>query len=142
MIRKNIGISCMLLSGLFASAVMAQTEPSASPDGAMLYIVLPQQGAVVSSPFTVVFGLKGMGVAPAGVPMPNTGHHHLLVDGQQMLDLKLPLGAEVTHFGAGQTETTLTLAPGEHTLQLILGDHMHIPHNPPMMSEKITVIVQ
>jgi hypothetical protein len=140
--RKKIGVSLMLLSGLFASVAVAQSEPSISPEGAMLYIVSPQQGAVVSSTFTVVFGLKGMGVAPAGIPMPGTGHHHLLINGQQMLDLKLPLGTEVTHFGAGQTETTLTLAPGEHTLQLILGDHMHVPHNPPLLSEKVTITVE
>ena len=142
MIRKNIGISFMLLSGLFASVAIAQTETSASPDGAMLYIVSPQQGAVVSSPVTVVFGLKGMGVAPAGIPLAGTGHHHLLVNGQRMPDLKQPLGTEVTHFGAGQTETTLTLPSGEHTLQLILGDHMHIPHNPPVLSEKVTITVK
>jgi hypothetical protein len=142
MIRKNLVMGFMLLSGLFTAAADAQIEPSASPEEAMLYIVSPQQGAVVSSPFTVVFGLKGMWVAPAGIPMANTGHHHLLINGQQMLDLKQPLGADVTHFGAGQTETTLTLAPGVHTLQLILGDHMHIPHNPPVMSEKVTITVE
>jgi len=142
MIKKNMVVGFMLLSGLFASGAVAQIEPSVSPEGAMLYIVSPQHGAVVSSPVTVVFGLKGMGVAPAGIPMANTGHHHLLINGQQMLDLKQPLGTEVTHFGAGQTETTLTLVPGEYTLQLILGDHMHIPHNPPVISEEITITVQ
>src|SRR5690606_26330846 len=97
-------------------------KKSVAPAEAMLYIVTPQNGAVVEPTFTVVFGLKGMGIAPAGVPMPNTGHHHLLINGERMLDLNVPLGADVTHFGAGQTETTLTLPPGEHTLQLILGD--------------------
>ena len=120
----------------------AKPQASVAPENAMLYIVTPQDGAVVEPTFTVVFGLKGMGIAPAGVVMPNTGHHHLLVDGETMPDLKTPLGTDVTHFGAGQTETTLTLTPGTHTLQLILGDHLHLPHNPPVTSEKITITVK
>jgi hypothetical protein len=140
-LNKGMTVGFMLLSGLFASAAVV-SEPSASAEGAMLYIVSPASGATVSSPVTVVFGLKGMGVAPAGIPMANTGHHHLLINGEKMLDLTAPLGTEVTHFGAGQTETTLTLAPGAYTLQLILGDHMHIPHNPPLLSEQITITVE
>jgi len=83
-----------------------------------------------------------MGVAPAGMELQNTGHHHLVVNGEDDINLDMPLGDNVTHFGLGETETTLTLPPGEHTLQLILGDFLHIPHQPPVKSEKITVIAR
>ncbi|MDI3323311.1 DUF4399 domain-containing protein [Pontibacterium granulatum] len=106
------------------------------------YIVTPTDGATVPSTFKVVFGLRGMGVAPAGVEREKTGHHHLLVDMEQLPPLDQPLGKEVKHFGGGQTETTLTLPPGQHTLQLILGDHQHKPHEPPLVSERITIEVK
>ena len=122
--------------------VEAQQLPkSPSPEGARVYIMSPSDGAVVPSTFTVEFGLAGMGVAPAGIERANTGHHHLLVDGVQLPSLDAPLGDAVTHFGGGQTQTRLTLPPGEHTLQLIFADHLHIPHSPPVVSEEITVIV-
>jgi hypothetical protein len=91
----------------------------------------------------VQFGLKGMGIAPAGVKIDNTGHHHLLIDTDAPADLNAPLPAsdKVVHFGKGQTETTVKLAPGKHTLQLLLGDSGHVPHNPPVISKKITVTV-
>lgn len=115
-----------------------------SPEGAKVYIISPVDGEVVSNPVRVVFGLKGMGVAPAGVDKANTGHHHLLVDVAERpaLDKPLPSDDSHRHFGGGQTETTLELSPGKHTLQLIMGDKNHIPHNPPVMSEIITVIVR
>lgn len=106
------------------------------------YIVTPADGATVPSTFKVVFGLSGMGVAPAGVEREKTGHHHLLVDMDQLPPLDQPLGKEVKHFGGGQTETTLSLPPGKHTLQLILGDHLHKPHNPAVISERITIEVK
>lgn len=106
------------------------------------YIVTPADGATVPSTFKVVFGLSGMGVAPAGAEREKTGHHHLLVDMETLPSLDQPLGKEVKHFGGGQTETTLTLPPGKHTLQLILGDHLHKPHNPPVVSERITIDVK
>jgi len=96
----------------------------------------------VPKKFDVVFGLKGMGVAPAGVDKEHTGHHHLLIDGKTLPAMDKPMGADVKHFGAGQTQTTLELAPGKHTLQLILGDKNHMPHHPPVVSEKITITVQ
>lgn len=137
---KVLGASAAIA---LSSLVMAQQmEKTPAPEGAKAYIVSPANGATVSSPVTVVFGLDGMGVAPAGVQVNNTGHHHLLVDVEGMPDLSMPLGADVQHFGAGQTQTTLTLEPGVHTLQLILGDHLHIPHNPPVTSEKITITVR
>ena len=114
-----------------------------SPPGAEVYLVSPRDGARVKSPVTVVFGLKGMGIAPAGVKFDNTGHHHLLVDTDPPSDLNAPLPAtdKIVHFGKGQTETTVTLPPGKHTLQLLLGDQNHVPHNPPVISKKITITV-
>jgi Domain of unknown function (DUF4399) len=127
---------------LAATVAWAQ-DRTPSPAGASVYIISPKDGAKVSSPFVVEFGLKGMGVAPAGVKIENTGHHHLLIDTDAPADLNAPLPSsdKVVHFGKGQTQTTLTLPPGKHTLQLLLGDNSHVPHNPPVISKKITVTV-
>jgi hypothetical protein len=124
------------------TALAADRAPS--PAGAEVYIVSPRDGAKVKGPVTVVFGLKGMGVAPAGIKFDNSGHHHLLIDGDVPADLSQPLPAteKSVHFGKGQTETTLTLAPGKHTLQLVLGDALHVPHEPAVISKKITVTVE
>jgi hypothetical protein len=129
----------LLLVGLTVEA--RQLSKSSSPDGARVYITSPANGAVVPSTFTVEFGLAGMGVAPAGMERANTGHHHLLVDGMELPSLDAPLGDAVTHFGGGQTQTRLTLPPGEHTLQLIFADHLHLPHSPPVVSEVVNVTV-
>jgi len=137
--KSLVGILSSVL--LVAGSVSPRTP---SPTGAQVYFVTPKDGHVVTSPVTVRFGLKGMGIAPAGVDQPETGHHHLLIDlpGVPALDKPLPSDAHNKHFGGGQTETTIELAPGEHTLQLILGDKAHVPHDPPVMSEKITIIVK
>jgi hypothetical protein len=126
-----------------AQAPAAAVERTPSPAGAEAYIISPKDGAKVHGPVLVQFGLKGMGIAPAGVKMENTGHHHLLIDTEAPADLGAPLPAsdKIMHFGKGQTETTLHLPPGKHTLQLLLGDQNHIPHNPPVMSKKITITV-
>ena len=149
---STLAASTRLFNGL-ALAQAPATSPAptaapglprtASPAGAKAYIVSPANGATVKSPFKVVFGLTGMGVAPAGVQFENAGHHHLLIDTDLPKDLGMPLPADAkhVHFGKGQTETTVTLPPGKHTLQLVLGDHLHIPFNPPVVSEKITVTV-
>lgn len=132
--------AALALAGTLALA----QEPTPSAPGAEVYIISPKDGAKVSSPFVVQFGLKGMGVAPAGIKFDNTGHHHLLIDTDTPTNLSAPLPAgndKVMHFGKGQTETTLTLPPGKHTLQLVLGDYSHVPHNPPVMSKKVTVTV-
>lgn len=132
----------------FAAPVFAEGTPS--PDGARIYFVTPEDGATVQSPVTVAFGLSGMGVAPAGTDKEGTGHHHLLIDRAPFGDG--PDDADMTesgifaddnhvHFGGGQTETAIELAPGEHTLQLLLGDLNHVPHDPPVMSEQITITV-
>ena len=114
-----------------------------APGGAITYLLSPEDGAQIASPVTVRFGLRGMGVAPAGVTAPNTGHHHLLIDVDELPPDGLPLPAtdQIRHFGLGQTETVLELPPGRHTLQLVLGDALHIPHDPPIRSEKITITV-
>ena len=113
-----------------------------SPEGANVYIVSPTNGERVTSPVTVRFGLAGMGVAPAGVEREKTGHHHLIIDAPVPSD-KAPIPADDhhKHFGGGQTETVIELAPGEHTLQLVLGDHLHVPHDPPLVSERISITV-
>ncbi len=115
-----------------------------SPPGADVYIISPNDGDIVSNPVTVRFGLAGMGVAPAGVDRPNTGHHHLFIDQPDLppLDAPIPADEQHIHFGGGQTEATIDLDPGEHTLQLLMGDMNHIPHDPVVVSEKITVTVE
>ena len=137
---QKIFLSAVLLSiSVFAGAA----DQTASAEGAKAYIVSPQDGDTVSNPVTVIFGLKGMGIAPAGTDKANTGHHHLLVDTDiPAQDQPLPASAQLIHFGGGQTETTLELAPGTHTLQLVLGDMNHVPHKPAVVSEKITITVK
>ncbi len=132
----------LLIAGLALTATAGNV--STSPSGAKVYFIEPQDGATVGSTFTVKFGLSGMGVAPAGTDRDNTGHHHILIDLDELPDMTKPLPASdnIVHFGGGQTETELTLPPGEHTLQLLLGNHLHIPHDKPVISEKITVTVK
>lgn len=128
---------------LLAATVAGAQDRTPSASGAEVYIISPKDGAKVKSPFVVQFGLKGMGIAPAGTKFDNTGHHHLLIDTDAPTDASAPLPAseKIVHFGKGQTETTLTLPPGKHTLQLLLGDASHVPHNPPVISKKITINV-
>ena len=128
---------------LIGASLACAQERTPSPAGAEVYIITPKNGAHVSSPVVVRFGLKGMGIAPAGVKFDNTGHHHLLIDTDPPADLSAPLPAtdKIVHFGKGQTETSLTLTPGKHTLQLLLADQNHIPHSPPLLSQKITITV-
>lgn len=115
-----------------------------APAGARVYLISPQEGAMVSSPVTVRFGLEGMGVAPAGMAKEHTGHHHLLVDVTSLppAGQPIPKDAHHVHFGGGQTEATLKLAPGTHTLQLELGDENHLPFAPPLVSKKLTIQVR
>ncbi len=124
--------------------------PTASNPDAKVYFVNLSDGDTVQSPVTVVFGLSGMGVAPAGTEKENTGHHHLLIDrpplgqgedGADELAYGLPADDNHLHFGGGQTEVTLDLGPGDHTLQLVLGDAGHVPHSTPIVSEVITITV-
>lgn len=138
MLRKLL-IGAML-SAAVAGAALAQTP---APEGAKVYFIEPVDGAEVSNPVTIRFGLSGMGVAPAGVEKAKTGHHHLLID-TKLEDYSAPVPSDEKHkhFGGGQTETTLELSPGQRTLQLIMGDHNHIPHQPPVESDVITITVK
>lgn len=133
-------VALLLLAGPAWAADLPRTP---SPPDVELYFISPQDGATLASPVTVRFGLKGMGIAPAGIAMENTGHHHLLIDADMPpLDRPVPADAQHVHFGKGQTEATVTLAPGTHRLQLLLGDHLHLPHDPPVVSKAITITVR
>lgn len=146
-----------IATAVFAAAIslsgvtfaLAQGAPSKA--GAKQYFVNLKDGDTVSSPVTVIFGLSGMGVAPAGIDKANTGHHHILINraplgqgegGADEFKDSIPADENNVHFGGGQTEKTLKLAPGKHTLQLVLGDKDHIPHNPPVSSKVITITVK
>lgn len=136
-----------LLLGIFATCSWASAQglpKTPSPEGAKVYIVSPKDGDTVSSPVTIIFGLKGMGIAPAGIDVPNTGHHHLILNLKTLpsFDLPLPATDNVIHYGKGQTETELELSKGSHTLQLVLGDKIHLPHDPPVVSKRITIHVK
>jgi hypothetical protein len=139
----TLGIALAFAWTLLSLAPAAAQTPS--PPGAVVYFINLKDGDTVTSPFKVQFGLTGMGVAPAGVEKPNTGHHHLIIDTTLSGDaLKAPIPADDQHkhFGGGQTEAMITLPPGPHTLQLVLGDWSHIPHVPPVMSQVIKITVK
>ena len=134
----------LLIAALVGIPAMALSE-TAAPPGASVYIISPKDGDTVTSPFKVQFGLTGMGVAPAGVEKPKTGHHHLIIDATLSAEeLKQPIAGDAkhVHFGGGQTEAMVTLPPGQHTLQLVLGDWSHVPFDPPIMSPVVTVTVK
>lgn len=146
---KTLIYSAIVALGLAATPGLAGDTPA--PEGASVYFVNVEDGATVSSPVKVIFGLSGMGVAPAGTEKENTGHHHVLVDrppfgegpdDEEMSENGLFSDDNHRHFGGGQTEMSLELEPGEHTLQLVLGDQNHVPHDPPVTSEQITITVE
>ena len=142
---KIIAVAALVMSAALASPNTAIAGTTPAPAGAHEYIGYPNDGQVVpaNKPFKVWFGLRYMGVAPKGVKYPNTGHHHLLIDTDlPPTDQEIPSDRNHLHFGAGETETTIQLPPGKHTLQLLMGDDMHVPHNPPVYSKKITVIAR
>lgn len=146
----NLNLKTVLLSLAFCvsatSTAYAQPAKAPWPEGAKPYIISPKDGDIITGAVTVIMGLKGLGVAPAGIEKEKTGHHHILidVDAPKGDDLQNPLQLDENHrhFGGGQTETSLNLKTGTHTLQLIMGDHNHIPYNPPLLSDRITVIVK
>jgi hypothetical protein len=156
-IRTALSAAALVVLALAAPPAVAQTTapaPAAAPAStegrspapadAYVYIGWPQDGEVIHGPrFKVWFGTRNFGVAPAGVEKPNTGHHHLLIDVDlPPLDQPIPNDKNHLHFGGGQTETAIELPPGKHTLQLLMGDANHVPHNPPVMSKKITIYVR
>ena len=133
-----------MLKRLTFSIALTLLATTASADESAAYIVAPADGATLKNPVTVIFGLHNpWGVAPAGTKLDNTGHHHLLID-TPLPDMTKPIAKDDQHrhFGGGQTETTLTLSPGKHTLQLLLGDFAHVPHQPPVVSKPITITVE
>lgn len=136
--RKVFGGSCLAL--LAAGAVYA----ASAPPGAKVMILEPMDGATVSSPVVVKFGAQNIEIVPAGTDKPNSGHHHLLIDTKEIPAMGAPIAKDDRnlHFGKGQTETTLTLTPGTHTLRLVVGDKDHVPHHPPVMSELVTITVK
>jgi hypothetical protein len=133
-----------LIAALAAAGSISASAQTPSPAGATVYFINLRDGQEVKSPFLVQFGLSGMGVAPAGVEKPNTGHHHLLIDTTltpEQMAAPIPADDQHRHFGGGQTEAMIALPKGKHTLQLVLGDWSHVPHTPPVMSNVITISV-
>ena len=143
MIRFAWIAALLVLLSTFAVHAQEAIERTPSPEGARIYFIGIADGDEVSSPVVVRFGLSGMGVAPAGMEKEKTGHHHLLID-SELTDYSLPIPADDTHrhFGGGQTEVSIDLSPGDHTLQLVLADHRHVPHEPPVVSERIKITVK
>src|SRR5580658_8298219 len=140
-----MGRLLLALGVCLMAAFAVAADRMAAPAGAEVYFIAPQNGAKLHAPVTVKFGLKGFGIAPAGVKFDNTGHHHLLVDtdiSEVNLDAPLPASDKVLHYGKGQTETVLTLPPGKHTLQLVFGDYTHVSFDPAITSKKITITVE
>ncbi len=140
--QKRFSILGLVL-GLALFALPGQAGETPAPAGAKVYFIGLADGDTIASPVVVRFGLSGMGVAPAGTEAEGTGHHHLIVNAElPSLDEPIPSDENHRHFGKGQTETSLELPAGRHTLQLLLADHNHIPHNPPVTSERITITVK
>ncbi len=138
--RLFLALGMTLIAGL--AAAQERIPPAANTE---VYFIAPRNGATVHGPVTVRFGLKGMGIAPAGVKFDNTGHHHLLIDtdfSTLKLDEPLPASDKILHFGKGQTETTLTLSSGKHTLEIVFADYLHKSFDPPLHSKKITITVE
>lgn len=136
-------LAAALLLTLSAHAAAPAAERTPRPADVHLYIGWPNDGETVKSPFKVWFGLRGMGVAPKDVRNPEAGHHHLLIDTKlPAMDEPIPSDRNHLHFGNGETETMVELPPGRHTLQLIMGDHDHRPHKPPVVSKRITITVR
>lgn len=142
-IKCFLAVLALLALNISAHAHDAHMSPEASAD-ANVFIISPEDGATVPQTFTVKFGASGVAIVPAGTQEENSGHHHLLVDTDTLPNMHAPLPAtdKIIHFGKGQTETQLTLPPGKHTLQLLLGNYMHIPQATPVISKKITITVE
>jgi hypothetical protein len=130
---------------MLSAATFASAGETPAPADAKAYFINIKDGDTVTSPVTIRFGLSGMGIAPAGTEVENTGHHHLIIDEKmegEALNEAIPVDEHHMHFGKGQTEATVTLPKGKHTLQLLLGDWSHVPHKTPVMSDVITVNVE
>ncbi|MEL6774079.1 MAG: DUF4399 domain-containing protein [Pseudomonadota bacterium] len=143
--KATIAVSAITALALSFAAPGALAEGTPSPEGAEVYFVNLSDGDTVTSPVTIIFGMRNMGIAPAGVEKEKTGHHHLIIneaiEGEE-LEYSIPADDQHVHFGGGQTEATLDLPAGTHVLQLVAADHNHVPHDPPVMSERITITVE
>ena len=136
--RFIIILSCITLTlNVFAHRYNNQDETS-------VFFIAPLTGETVSNPIKIIFGAKGVNIVPAGVDLPMSGHHHLLINVDKLPNMSLPIPADSNHlhFGNGQTETEINLPPGKHTLQLLLGNHLHVPHSDPIISDKIEIVVK
>ena len=141
--RLSTFLTMLAVSGFIGVPIALADGRTASSDGAEVYIITPVDAEQVSSPVTIKFGLRGMDVAPAGTEKANTGHHHLIIDAPlPPFDEPVPADDNYRHFGGGQTEVTLDLGLGNHTLQLLLADHNHIPHEPVIRSRRIIINVK
>ena len=139
----NAAATAPLKANASSPVVLGTYNKVAAVSGTSLYFINLKNGDTVASPVNVQFGLRGMGIAPAGIEKPATGHHHLLVDVAELnVNEGIPVSDNHRHFGAGQTEASVALTPGVHTLQLVLGDQNHIPHHPVVMSDRITITVK
>ncbi|KVT60151.1 ATPase [Burkholderia ubonensis] len=141
--RRRTTLLVMAATVLAPRLVLAAGR-TPSPPGAEAYIIWPSDGATITGgKFWVRMGLRNMGICPKGIERPNVGHHHLLIDADlPPLDQPIPSDRNHLHYGAGQTEARIELPPGKHTLQLLMGDHDHVPHDPPVYSKKITITVK
>jgi hypothetical protein len=140
--RRRETLLVLAVSVLMPCLAFADRTPS--PPGAEVYIIWPPDGATIpTGKFWVRMGLRNMGICPKGINRPNTGHHHLLIDSDlPPMDQPIPSDRNHLHFGAGETEARIELPPGKHTLQLLMGDYNHVPHDPPVYSKKITITVK
>ena len=134
----------MVLIGLVLACLLGARAAGAEPDERRVFFIGLDDKAVVNNPVLVRFGVHGMKVVPAGEAQPDAGHHHLLIDVDELppLDQPLPATEQIVHFGQGQSQTELSLSPGQHSLQLLFADHLHVPHDPPVMSKKIVIHVR
>jgi hypothetical protein len=139
-----LSILAVAVTALTIAPENARAGETPAAKNAYIYVGWPNDGETVRARrFRVWFGLRNIGVAPAGVERPNTGHHHLIIDAPlPPFDQEIPADKNHLHFGAGQSEAIIELPPGKHTLQLLMGDHNHVPHDPPVYSRQITIYVK
>lgn len=142
-LNRTNGLIAAAAAALIFNTSATALDRSPAPENSRVYIISPANGETLSSPVTVIFGLAGMGVAPAGVDSEHTGHHHLIIN-SPLPDPSLPIPADDNHkhFGKGQTQTTIELAPGKHKLQLLMGNMIHVPHDPVISSKVVEITIK
>tara|TARA_Y100000768_G_C23959113_1_gene674365 strand:+ start:850 stop:1266 length:417 start_codon:yes stop_codon:yes gene_type:complete len=134
----------IILTISFLTSPVTADDQHYSDSNVKLFFITPKDGEILTSPFIAKFGITGMSIAPAGIDKPMSGHHHLLIDLDKLPDMNNPIPADKNHlhFGQGQTQASINLPSGKHTLQLLLGNYLHIPHRPPLLSERIEITVK